>query len=213
MLCHLAGLLLPAMASSLNLPAIFLRIFLLWHLPTNPAGSSAPWGVAQPAPAHPAPSGLGGRRCYVEAQERELLATLEGLIAEETWAPAELDGGGGGGAGVLRSATALFAVIKTSLLRCSKYITRGPALLQLMNTFQVRPVMPVPPFNARAQPRRRRHMCACAAGPPGLHVSKPPRLNMMNDQGQVHPAFASGSTFVQPQRPLHQTVQAGARPP
>lgn len=74
----------------------------------------------------------------MEAQERELLATLDSLIAEETWAPGgELDGGGGGGAGVLRSASALFAVIKTSLLRCSKYITRGPALLQLMNTFQV----------------------------------------------------------------------------
>ena len=80
----------------------------------------------------------------MDAQERELLATLEGLVEEETWAPAELDGGGGGGgrgAGVLRSATALFAVIKTSLLRCSKYITRGPVLLQLMNTFQVPPIL------------------------------------------------------------------------
>lgn len=72
---------------------------------------------------------------YVDAQERELQATLEGLIAEETWTPAP-DASGGNSGGVLRSAIQLFAIIKTSLLRCSKYITRGPALLALMNTFQ-----------------------------------------------------------------------------
>jgi len=72
------------------------------------------------------------RRYYVEAQEKELLGTLDTLVAEETWAPADE----AGGAGVLRSASSLFGAIKTSLLRCSKYITRGPALLQLMATFQ-----------------------------------------------------------------------------
>ena len=88
-------------------------------------------------------------------------------MAEETWAPAELDGGGGsGGAGVLRSATALFAVIKTSLLRCSKYITRGPALLQLMNTFQV-PLL-VPPVLLERDPAAGR---ACDRAPPALNPS------------------------------------------
>ena len=47
------------------------------------------------------------------------------------------------GTRVLRSASELFAVIKKSLLRCSKYITRGPAMLSLMATFQVR-APPVP---------------------------------------------------------------------
>jgi hypothetical protein len=72
-------------------------------------------------------------RYYVEAQERELLGTLETLLAEETWKPADE----ATGAGVLRSASQLFGEIKKSLVRCSKYITRGPALLQLMATFQV----------------------------------------------------------------------------
>lgn len=67
----------------------------------------------------------------MEAQERELLGTLDSLVAEETWSPADE------AAGVLRSASQLFGAVKTSLLRCSKYITRGPALLQLMTTFQV----------------------------------------------------------------------------
>ena len=62
------------------------------------------------------------------------MGTLDSLVAEETWAPADE----AAGAGVLRSASQLFGVIKTSLLRCSKYITRGPALLHLMTTFQVR---------------------------------------------------------------------------
>ena len=41
------------------------------------------------------------------------------------------------GTRVLRSASELFAAIKKSLLRCSKYITRGPAMLSLMGAFQV----------------------------------------------------------------------------
>ena len=69
----------------------------------------------------------------MEAQERELLGTLDALVAEETWRPADEAAGG-----VLRSASQLFGEIKKSLVRCSKYITRGPALLQLMATFQVR---------------------------------------------------------------------------
>ena len=68
----------------------------------------------------------------MEAQERELLGTLDALLAEETWRPADEAAGG-----VLRSASQLFGEIKKSLVRCSKYITRGPALLQLMATFQV----------------------------------------------------------------------------
>ena len=41
------------------------------------------------------------------------------------------------GTRVLKSASELFAVIKKSLLRCSKYITRGAAMLALMGAFQV----------------------------------------------------------------------------
>jgi hypothetical protein len=72
-------------------------------------------------------------RYYVEAQERELLGILDSLAGEESWRPADE----AAGAGVLRSASQLFGEIKKSLVRCSKYITRGPALLQLMTTFQV----------------------------------------------------------------------------
>ena len=36
---------------------------------------------------------LRAARYYVEAQERELLSTLDGLIAEETWAPADAASG------------------------------------------------------------------------------------------------------------------------
>jgi hypothetical protein len=42
------------------------------------------------------------------------------------------------GTRVLKSASELFAVIKKSLLRCSKYITRGAAMLSLMGAFQAR---------------------------------------------------------------------------
>ena len=38
---------------------------------------------------------------------------------------------------VLRSASALFALIKRSLQRCSKHVSRGEALLQLLGAFQV----------------------------------------------------------------------------
>ncbi len=57
-------------------------------------------------------------RYYVEAQERELLGTLDTLLAEETWRPSDEAAGG-----VLRSASQLFGEIKKSLVRCSKYIT------------------------------------------------------------------------------------------
>ena len=54
------------------------------------------------------------------------------------------------GSRVLHSASELFAVIKKSLLRCSKYITRGPAMLALMATFQVpHPPRSPPPILSR----------------------------------------------------------------
>lgn len=101
------------------------------------AGVDSACNVAQlprPQPYETVSGGFGCRRYYVEAQEKELLGTLDSLVAEETWQPADE----AAGAGVLRSASKLFGEIKKSLLRCSKYITRGPALLQLMTTFQAR---------------------------------------------------------------------------
>ena len=70
---------------------------------------------------------------YVEAEERALRDQLETLIREETWAPME----DAQQTRVLRSASNLFAVIKRSLQRCSKYVSRGEALLHLLGAFQV----------------------------------------------------------------------------
>ena len=39
--------------------------------------------------------------------------------------------------GVLRSASELFGVIKRSLQRCSKFVSRGEPMLLLMGAFQV----------------------------------------------------------------------------
>ena len=72
-------------------------------------------------------------RVYVEAEERGLREQLETLMREETWQPME----DAQQTRVLRSASAIFAVIKKSLQRCSKYVSRGEALLQLLGAFQV----------------------------------------------------------------------------
>jgi hypothetical protein len=71
----------------------------------------------------------------VEAEERALSQQLDSMIREETWAPME----DAQQTRVLHSASNLFAVIKRSLQRCSKYVSRGEALLQLLGAFQVPP--------------------------------------------------------------------------
>jgi hypothetical protein len=71
----------------------------------------------------------------VEAEERALSQQLDSMIREETWAPME----DAQQTRVLHSASNLFAVIKRSLQRCSKYVSRGEALLQLLVAFQVPP--------------------------------------------------------------------------
>lgn len=77
---------------------------------------------------------------YVEAEERALSQQLDSMIREETWAPME----DAQQTRVLHSASDLFAVIKRSLQRCSKYVSRGEALLQLLGAFQVRRSPPYP---------------------------------------------------------------------
>ena len=54
-------------------------------------------------------------------------------MREETWAPME----DAQQTRVLHSSSNLFAVIKRCVQRCSKYVSRGEALLQLLGAFQV----------------------------------------------------------------------------
>lgn len=70
---------------------------------------------------------------YIEAEEKGLRETLESLIKEESWKPME----DAAQTNVLRSASELFAVIKKSLQRCSKFVSRGEPMLHLMGAFQV----------------------------------------------------------------------------
>ena len=73
---------------------------------------------------------------YVEAEKKQLRDTMETLVREETWQPME----DAQQTNVLRSSSELFAVIKRSLTRCSKFVSTGAAMLQLCNAFQVPPV-------------------------------------------------------------------------
>ncbi len=61
------------------------------------------------------------------------MATLTTLIHEEQWHPTEEIQR----TGVLKSASDLFAVIKKSLLRCSRFVSRGKPMLDLSRAFQV----------------------------------------------------------------------------
>ena len=70
---------------------------------------------------------------YVDAEEKQLRDTMEALVKEETWQPME----DAQQTNVLRSSSELFAVIKRSLTRCSKFVSTGAAMLQLCNAFQV----------------------------------------------------------------------------
>ncbi|KAK9786068.1 hypothetical protein WJX73_001616 [Symbiochloris irregularis] len=69
---------------------------------------------------------------YVDKAEQELHNTLDGLLREETWAPME----DAGDTHVLHSASALFAALKHTLGQCSKNISKGGAMLELMRAFQ-----------------------------------------------------------------------------
>lgn len=80
---------------------------------------------------------------YVEAEEKQLRDTMETLVREETWQPME----DAQQTNVLRSSSELFAVIKRSLTRCSKFVSTGAAMLQLCNAFQVNPLA-LTPFSA-----------------------------------------------------------------
>lgn len=73
-------------------------------------------------------------RFYVEAEGRQLMETLEALVREESWRPQEDEAG----PSILRCASELFGVIKKSLNRCSRFVSRGAAMLQLAGEFQVR---------------------------------------------------------------------------
>ena len=70
---------------------------------------------------------------YVDAEEAGLREKLEGLVREETWTAWE----DAQQTNVLRSSSELFAEIKKSLQRCSKFVSKGPALFQLCTAFQV----------------------------------------------------------------------------
>ena len=69
----------------------------------------------------------------MEAEERALIQQLESLMQQETWQPME----DAQQTSVLHSASNLFAIVKRSQQRCSKYISKGEALLQLLSAFQV----------------------------------------------------------------------------
>lgn len=73
---------------------------------------------------------------YVDAEEAGLRDKLEGLVREETWTAWE----DAQQTNVLRSSSELFAEIKKSLQRCSKFVSKGPALFQLCTAFQVAPL-------------------------------------------------------------------------
>ena len=70
---------------------------------------------------------------YVALAERQLMQTMTGLVNEETWTPME----GAEGQRVLKSASSLFAALKKSLGQCSNNVSKGPPMLQLLNSFQV----------------------------------------------------------------------------
>ncbi len=72
---------------------------------------------------------------YIDAEEKGLRETLETLIKEESWKPME----DAAQTNVLRSASELFAVIKKSLQRCSRFVSRGEPMLRLMGAFQASP--------------------------------------------------------------------------
>ena len=74
---------------------------------------------------------------YVDAEERQLRETLEQLVRDESWQPME----DAQQTNVLKSSSELFGVIKKSLTRCSKFVTRGAAMLELCKAFQVGPVL------------------------------------------------------------------------
>ncbi|KAK9837632.1 hypothetical protein WJX74_001749 [Apatococcus lobatus] len=69
---------------------------------------------------------------YVDAEEAGLRERLEVLVREETWTAWE----DAQQTNVLRSSSELFAEIKKSLQRCSKFVSKGPALFQLCTAFQ-----------------------------------------------------------------------------
>lgn len=60
------------------------------------------------------------------------MATLDALMREEAWRPTEEIQR----TGVLKSASDLFAVIKKSLLRCTRFVSRGRPMLDLSRAFQ-----------------------------------------------------------------------------
>ncbi|KAL3139007.1 hypothetical protein ABBQ32_005811 [Trebouxia sp. C0010 RCD-2024] len=69
---------------------------------------------------------------YVDAEEKQLRETMDGLVKQESWQPME----DAQQTNVLKSSSELFAVIKRSLTRCSKFVSTGAAMLQLCNAFQ-----------------------------------------------------------------------------
>ncbi len=70
---------------------------------------------------------------YVDAEEKQLRETMDSLVRDESWQPME----DAQQTNVLKSSSELFAVIKCSLTRCSKFVSTGAAMLQLCNAFQV----------------------------------------------------------------------------
>ncbi|KAK9815375.1 hypothetical protein WJX72_002419 [[Myrmecia] bisecta] len=69
---------------------------------------------------------------YVDAEEKALTDTMDTLVKNETWKPME----DAHQTNVLHSASELFAVIKKSLMRCSKFVSKGEAMLLMCNAFQ-----------------------------------------------------------------------------
>lgn len=100
----------------------------VYHQPCNPGGNWFCSGAL--------------RRVYIEAEEKGLRETLEALIREESWKPME----DAAQTNVLRSASELFAVIKKSLQRCARFVSRGEPMLHLMGAFQVGFIFSLVPF-------------------------------------------------------------------
>ena len=113
-----------------------LHCFCLSVLPCNwHALAGVCWGTQCAGPTVHPDDIFDASRVYIDAEEKGLRETLETLVREESWKPME----DAAQTNVLRSASELFAVIKKSLQRCSRFVSRGEPMLRLMGAFQASP--------------------------------------------------------------------------
>lgn len=122
------------------------------------------------------------RSFYVEAEEKQLMATLEALMRDEAWTPTEEIQR----TGVLKSASDLFAVVKKSLLRCSRFVSRGRPMLDLSRAF------------ARVISAYSKQLLARIPRPPGwsLSVQATPPSTALLSAPEWHVKLADGDPAV-----------------